>query len=265
VTGLKTRQRTYRLVGDIIDKELQRWGEQPQNAWKAIYSALLWYEPVGGGVSLPHIIDSDKLRPQDSVWRQRAQQVNNYLATAFGCTSHELPKHVDKLMENPDYRGLQRQNPLGAGLIGALAHVLTKFGDTTLKHQKEVIANTLFPNIRIPGRSRTAKIDIASMRGDYLVAITSCKWSLRHDRIGDISVECPAYKQAALDSLGRRIKFFVVTNEFDPSRLLKVLANECIDAVVHIHKPLVTQVSGLDNRLQGLWDLTDYIHSTREW
>jgi hypothetical protein len=263
--GLDARQRTYRLVEDIIDEGLQRWGEQPQNAWKAIYSALLWYEPVGGGVSLPHIIDSDKLKPQRSVWRQRAQQVNDYLAVAFGCAPHELPKYVDRLMKNPGYQELQRQNPLGAGLIGAIAHVLTKFGDANLKHQKEVIANTLFPNIRIPGRSRTPKIDIASMRGGHLVAITSCKWSLRHDRIGDISVECPAYKQAALNSLGRRIKFFVVTNEFDPSRLVRVLANECIDAVVHIHKPLVTQVLGLDDRLQGLWDLTDYIRSSREW
>lgn len=262
---MDARQRTYRLVEDIIDEGLQRWGEQPQNAWKAIYSALLWYEPVGGGVSLPHIIDSDKLKPQRSVWRQRAQQVNDYLAVAFGCAPHELPKYVDRLMKNPGYQELQRQNPLGAGLIGAIAHVLTKFGDANLKHQKEVIANTLFPNIRIPGRSRTPKIDIASMRGGHLVAITSCKWSLRHDRIGDISVECPAYKQAALNSLGRRIKFFVVTNEFDPSRLVRVLANECIDAVVHIHKPLVTQVLGLDDRLQGLWDLTDYIRSSREW
>lgn len=274
--NLPSRQQTYQFVANIIDAELQHYGSNLQNAWKAIYAALLWYEPVGGGHSLPHIIDADKLwrpkykrrgipDPNPSPWYARATAVNDALALAFGCKPHQVPGYVDKLMRSANYQGMQRQNPLGTGFIGGVAHILRRFGSPNLQHELEVSADTIFPGISLPGRTRVPTIDIVSMKENRVVAITSCKWSLRHDRIGDISTECPAYKQAAYRVSRQRIKYFVITNEFDPARVTKLLEDECVDAAVHVHKRLLTQTCGLDTRLRDLWDLTDYISSSTTW
>jgi len=276
VRHLPSREETYHLVQNIIDAQLQRYGRNLQNAWKAVYAALLWYEPVGSGRSLPHIIDADKLwrpkfkqrgiaDPNPSRWYRRASAVNHALAIAFSCKPYEVPEYVDKLMKSRRYRGMQRQNPLGAGFIGAVAHILRRFGDSALRHELEVSANTIFPGIGLPGRTRAPSIDIVSIRKRNVVAITSCKWSLRHDRIGDISTECPAYKQAAYRVGRQKIKYFVITNEFDPARLSKLLDDECIDASVHVHKPLITETCGLNRRLRNLWDFTDYVNSSTTW
>jgi len=57
----------------------------------------------------------------------------------------------------------------------------------------------------------------------------------------------------------------VVTNEFDPARLQKILADSCVDGVAHVHKPLLTTVLGLDGRLGGLLDLADLVNASRAW
>ena len=53
-------------------------------------------------------------------------------------------------------------------------------------------------------------------------AVISAKWSMRHDRLSDITNECPVYK-AAHQRIYRQsqtgLSYFVVTNEYDPSRL----------------------------------------------
>ena len=57
----------------------------------------------------------------------------------------------------------------------------------------------------------------------------------------------------------------MVTNEFDPARLQKILADSCVDGVAHVHKPLLTTVLGLDGRLGGLLDLADLVNASRAW
>ncbi len=273
---MPTRQETYQLVGTLIDQELQRLGGGLADVWKGIYVALLWYQPVGNGNALPHIIDADKLwrprfkranlpDPNPGPWYARAQAVHTYLAQAYGIQPNEVEGHVDRLMTSPDYLGMQRNNALGTGSLGAVVHTLRRFGDANLAHDMEVDATTLFPGINLPGRTTVPAIDIVSRRQGDLVAITSGKWSIRHDRVGDISTECPAYKQGAYRISRQRIKYFVVTNEFDPARLTKLLEDDCVDAVVHIHKPLVTQICRLDQRLNDLQDLTEYILSSSSW
>lgn len=87
-------------------------------------------------------------------------------------------------------------------------------------------------------------------------------YSVRHDRVNDVTSECPTYKQAFDLVYGSQsnapMKFYVVTNEYDPARLSKMIDDHCIDGVVHVHKDAVTKVCGLNGRLEELIDLADF-------
>ena len=164
-------------------------------------------------------------------------------------------------MKHKDLKGLQRQNPLGIAFAGLIRHILHKFGNSSLSYDLEVNDNDIFPGITFPGRSTTPAMDIYVSDDQGLPkAIISVKWSVRHDRINDLTNECPVYKAAAQRQSRIKLSYFVVTNEFDPARLTKLLQDTCFDAVVHVHKPAVTEVCGLDGRLSNLKDLTDFVN-----
>lgn len=86
--------------------------------------------------------------------------------------------------------------------------------------------------------------------------------------MSDITNECPVYR-AAYQRIYRgadtSLRFFVLTNEYSPSRLVKMLNDSCIDALVHVHKPAVTEVCQLDDRLEAMLDLTELVAMSREW
>lgn len=250
-------------------------------AWLGIYQVLLWYEPVNWleFTYLPHIIDADKLRPASparrqnwsaaSAWQRRAQLLNAHLAEQLFCSIDNLPHKTDTLMKQPGYEGLQRQNILGTGFVGLIRHVLEGFGALDLSYETEVEAAAVFPGITVPGRSATPRIDILARRHDIPVAIVSAKWSIRHDRLGDITNECPVYK-AAYQRIYRQAQrhgllYYVVTNEYDPARLNKILDDSCVNGVVHVHKKAVVEICDLDGRLARLTDLASFIRSTSTW
>ncbi len=250
-------------------------------AWLGIYQTLLWYEPINmlGFTSLPHIIDADKLRPASkakqrvwrkaSAWQQRAQALNDYLTQQLGCPANQVVNKMDQLMKQPGYRGMQRQNTLGTAFTGIIKYVLEKLGASSIAYELEMQADKVFSGITFPGRSSTPRIDILARVNNLPRAIISAKWSVRHDRLGDITNECPVYK-SAYQSIYRQsgrgsLLYYVVTNEYDPARLNKILADPCIDGVVHVHKPAVITVCGLDGRLVKLMDLTDLIDATGSW
>ncbi|MDP3880013.1 MAG: hypothetical protein Q8Q07_06905, partial [Dehalococcoidales bacterium] len=243
-------------------------------AWLGIYQVLLWYEPVtlGAVTALPHIIDADKLRPPSyrpvrqaiSAWQQRALATERYLAQQLGCQSNQVQSNVDLLMQHPTYQGVQRQNPLGIAFPVLICLVLRTFGNSNVTYELEVPAQAVFPGIVVPGRSPNPRIDVVVRNQGHLRAIISCKWSLRHDRLNDISNECPTYKQAAAWTRAQ-VDYLVVTNEFDPARLNKILSDSCVDAVVHVHKPLPTTVCGLNSRLVHMLDLVDLLARSLTW
>jgi hypothetical protein len=232
-------------------------------SWLGIYQVLLWYEKVNfmNIEALPHIIDADKLRPPSyrpsqnsvSVWQKRAQAVEQYLAS-----------YVDLLMRTPAYQGVQRQNPLGVAFPVLVRHIMQSFGNNAVSYDLEVPAQTIFPGIIVPGRSPNPKIDIVVRNDSHVKAVISCKWSLRHDRLNDISNECPTYKQAA-SWTRTKIDYLVITNEYDPARLNKLLDDSCVDALVHVHKPLPTTVCGLNSRLMNMLDLADLLIRSKTW
>jgi hypothetical protein len=124
--------------------------------------------------------------------------------------------------------------------------------------------DTAFPSVQIPTRSGDPFIEILVGKQDRNLGIISTEWSVRHDRINDLTSECRAYKNVARFT-DTQILYFVVTNEYDPARVEKPLTDKCIDGVVHVHKPLVTRVSGLDGRLEEFLDLSELIGLSNEW
>jgi len=257
-----TRQETVNQAVSIFTEAEGEYGGEPDRAWLGMYAALLWYEETGreDRPRLPHIIDADKLRrPRHGrfgIWQRRALSVEEHMGEEMGCEAQGVEGCVDQLLRRPGFQGLQRQNPLGIAFIGLVHHVMRRHGRPELTYDTEIAAQGVFPGISFPGRSTSPSIDVLARRQGRPAAIISVKWSVRHDRINDLTNECPAYKNAA--SWGRNpLKYVVVTNEFDPARLDKMLGDTCIDAVVHVRKQAVVEIAGLDGRLAQMLDLTE--------
>ena len=272
---MPTKHQTIADATQIVQGALYPQGFSAQTAWLGIYRALLWYEPVQvtGFTSLPHIIDADKLRPstrrktwvKPSAWQIRAQTFQQHFAQHLGVLPSQVEQIVDQLMKLPAYAGMQRQNSLGIAFSGVVRFVLEKFGNPAITYDLEVDATTIFPGLTMPGRSTKPMIDILAKKGGQIVAIISTKWSLRHDRINDITNECPIYKNVAFQQARTRLNYCVVTNEFDPARLSKVLGDVCVNAVVHVHKDAVTTACQLDGRLATMLDLADLVSLSGTW
>src|SRR5262245_5826034 len=187
----------------------------------------------------------------------------------LACPAINVPHKTDLLIKHPYYEGMQRQNPLGIAFPGLIQYILEKFGPTRLSYETETEAATIFPGITFPGRSDTPRIDLLSKRSNIPRVIISAKWSLRHDRVNDITNECPVYK-AAYERIYRQVRrerlaYYIITNEYSRGRLKKMLSDSCIDGVVHVHKAAVVEVCQLDGQLANLMDLVDLINATSKW
>lgn len=271
------RSETIALAIRLFSESFYPQGLTPTNAWLGFYQTLLWYEEIGqlGYTVLPHIIDANNLRPASRtiapkwktkrVWQRRAEALNSYIAKQLQCEEADVHGLMDRLMKQPDFEGVQRQNSLGIAFAGLLKYCLETFNKSGLKYRTEVPAKDEFPGITLPGRSEKPCIDVLASDDRLPVAVISTKWSLRHDRLSDLTNECPSYKAAysqVFRQSGRaNLAYYVVTNEFEPSRLIKLIEDSCIDGVVHVHKPAVQNVAELNGQLEGLIDLSDFLVS----
>lgn len=278
---MPTREQTIADAIRIFENAEYPSGLNITTVWLGIYQTLLWYEPINwvGFSDLPHIIDADKLRPASpakkrrwtnpNAWQKRAYALSVYLAEQLLGKVDSISHSFDLLMKQPDYDGMQRQNTLGIAFSGLVKYVLEKFGSTTLSYETEVEVTKIFPGITVPGRSGTPRIDLLAKCNALPRAIISTKWSVRHDRVNDITNECPVYK-AAYERIYRKARhdhllYYVVTNEYDPSRLNKMLDDSCVNGVVHVHKAAVVDVCKLNGRLTRLIDLSEFIKSALSW
>jgi len=64
-------------------------------------------------------------------------------------------------------------------------------------------------------------------------------------------------KASTLSSSAALPYYFVVTNEFGPARLKKVLDNQCKNGLFHVNRALLLKVHDGNGRLSGIEDLTD--------
>lgn len=236
------REQYVEPVAQVLAPHLQ----DASLVWRGFYQLLLWFER-----GVPHIIDGDKL--EKGIWRTRAEAVQHALAKEFDCAPAELPDKIDLLIKSPIFaRPPQRHNPLGIGFVTALFLALERFSSCDYRFLSEkAIGDVVFRGIRQAPRSRP---DIVVAKGDAEIAVISAKWSLRHDRLKDLKDECNYFK-----TLMGRLMFYVVTNEFDPARLSKVLEDYRIDAVFHVNRRLVVDVANVDGRLGRLRDLSELL------
>ncbi len=259
-----------------------------EDAWLAIYQLLSWYEH-----GYLHIREANDLTKP--AWQARASKAEDYVATALGVKATEVAAHVDRMMQLPRWHDViaaegttvtcphcghdfvlpksqQRNNSLGNGLRILLAEVLREWGNPKLEYLEEARAAHEFPGIEMPGRSVRAKMDVLAKAGRKPRAIASCKWSARHDRVSDVTNECPQYKKAAIElEQIFDLRYFVVTNELDGQRTNKVLEQRCMDGVVMLHLPLaktigmMTETMEEERRKGRLLDLTELVQSTFTW
>jgi len=233
-----------------IEQFVQSWISQKSvskgNAYIILYELLLWCENING-VLVPHIVEVNNLRKR--AWFNRALQARNYLAQQFNVNPNQLCRVVDNLM-----RGLgittQRHNYLGRGLLATLKILITQL--SRIPAEKEVRYASI-PGLQGVGRERS---DVVVPPPPDTKVIISAKWSLRHDRIKDIFDEAANCKRLRPD-----VKFFVVTNEFQRGRLAKALSSRYVDAVYHVHRPLLQAVGC---NVAGLKDLSDLFDDVRD-
>jgi len=239
---MPTREQYERVVRRILAPHLG----DASTVWRGLYQLLLWFEH-----GVPHIIDADKLK--GGIWRTRADKVWRALANEFQCALPDVPQLVDQLVRSNIFpTPPQRHNPLGIGFVTALLVALQHFSSPAYQfHSEEEIGKRVFQGIRMAPRSRP---DIVVAKGKAEICVISAKWSIRHDRLKDIKDEANYFK-----TLQSQLDFYVVTNEFDPARLTKLLNDYRIDGVFHVHKPLVVNVAQLDDRMKDLRDLSELL------
>lgn len=236
------------------------------SAWLGIYQTLWWFEH-----GVLHIREANDLRKL--IWRERAAMIESYIADELDIPVERLSRHFDRMMRLPRWRGMQRNNPLGNGLRILVKELLTRHGSESLTYSEEVQASLWFPGIELPGRSRDPKMDVGAISGASRqpVAVISCKWSFRHDRVSDPTNEAVQYKVASLQQQRMHLRYFVVTNELNTQRLDKILDQPAVDALVHVHLPAVHLLSDESASMQiaraegRLLDLSDFVRSSATW
>lgn len=254
---ITVRGQAVKLAIECFESALKEISINKERLWLGIYCTLMWYEH-----GMPHIIDANILKNQ-TIWQERARKFEEYLASNLDCKPNEVERYLDKLMKTKEYKGKQRNNPLGVAFTALIRHLLEKH------HAAEIITEAdpkeFWPGIKIAGRSTNPKIDILITREEMPISVMSAKWSLRHDRLSDIIQECPSYKQSAYLINRVKLKYYAITNEFNPARLSKIIEEDCIDGIIHVHKPLVTEILKLDGRLDKLIDLTRFLNDIDEF
>ncbi|MFQ5853704.1 MAG: hypothetical protein ACE5JU_24360 [Candidatus Binatia bacterium] len=225
----------------VIEPILEQHSTSSDQAWDGIYRLLLWYD---GGY--PHIVEANELKKKS--WGERARLIEAELAKAFGCPAHEVRYQVGKLYQHPLFRRMQIQNPLGIGFTLSVALLLRKFCSAHYQFlMEEAIGETVFIGLRDAPRRAS---DLVAVRGGTEEAIVSAKWSIRHDRLKDLFDECSYFR-----AVRPKLRFLVVTDEYMPARLEKLLENRCIDEVFHVRRDFLLQVNP-GSRVEAICDLS---------
>lgn len=235
-------------------------------AWAGVYQALWWYEH-----GVLHVREANDLKK--AVWRERAADLEAYIADAIGVSHSELEANLDRMMKLDRWTGMQRNNPLGNGLRILFSELCERYGNPAFSYPEEQDANRWFPGIKMPGRSTKPKVDVAAIRksNGRPKAVISCKWSIRHDRISDPTNECTQYKSAAVQQQIMDLEYYVLTNELSVSRLDKILNQPCVDGLIHVHLPSVAVLEETSNEMAHavgtgrLMDMASFIRDTARW
>jgi hypothetical protein len=235
---------TREEIMSFIKRMLDGMPPNETNIWVAIYCLFLDYIH-----NVPRITDSNRLTK--GIWVRRAKMVEDALSEALQCETNEVINHVDILMRQLYHPGTQRMNPVGIGYASSVVYLIDRFAGKYDWKIEARIGKDVFPNL---SGFRRKSVDIVAFKKGKLYAVISSKWGIRHDRIRDPQEEAETYKKQ-----DPKMKFYVITNEFDNGRLQHLLNWKTIDGVFHINRDLVMQIYGNDipDGLPGLKNLTD--------
>ncbi len=230
----------------FVRQQFDRGVRTVDDAWLSLYCLLLDY--IHG---VPRITDSNRLT--HGIWRERAKQVERVLTSAMSRQPIKVSKHLDVFMRTLYPRGTQRMNPIGIAFACSIVYLIQRFSSGKYQWKMEAkIGTEVFPDL---SDFRRRSVDIVAFQKGAPKAVISSKWGIRHDRVRDPQEEADTYKQEVPS-----LMFYVVTNEFDTTRLQKVLGYPSIDGVFHVHRDLVWQAyGGKTNELENLRDLTDLV------
>lgn len=198
---------------------------------------------------------------------REAIRIGDYIALQFGIPRLDLCANIGIFLRA---LAIQPNNPRGHAFRSLAANVLAVFGDQGLDISEEVAPQALFPGWPFHLRSERPRIDIVVKRQGRVVAMTSARWTYRHDRV-ELLDEAAQYLPA-----GRyhnpHCRFFGVVAEVSASRLRKVVSKSgavqphaALERLVHLHRALPTTVIGHNGTLSGLWDLTDWVQDSFNW
>jgi hypothetical protein len=143
----------------------------------------------------------------------------------------------------------KRKNLVGEGFEDVLAAVVKQFdAATTLDVRARCLLSAVpgFANTRVG--DKPIKIDLGIVRGfDQHRTIVTAKWSIRADRERQFAAEYADYLRAKSDI--RPFDYVLLTNEFDPARLLRACEFSSGNApmfsrVVHISPDALRAVYG---------------------
>ncbi|HEY7913050.1 MAG TPA: hypothetical protein VIG62_14150 [Blastocatellia bacterium] len=137
----------------------------------------------------------------------------------------------------------KRQNVLGEGFEDLLQLLLLKVSRVPVDYIEIRRRADKLPGFQNPNttRERVEAPDIAVVRNDHTELLASVKWSLRHDRQKQLSDELDCY----VDLLSQHSfpKYILITNEYDPGRLVNTdglnRRGRKIDCIYHLNLGLL--------------------------
>jgi hypothetical protein len=144
----------------------------------------------------------------------------------------------------------KRKNLVGEGFEDVLAFIIKRLpGGELLDVRTRPVLHQLPGFHAPPAREKARKVDLAIVGPGERRQLLSVKWSIRADREEQFGVDLATYER--LESAGRDFDFVLVTNEFDPARLVAACQRRrpgpyLFTSVVHVNPagPLATYGAG---------------------
>lgn len=143
----------------------------------------------------------------------------------------------------------KRKNLIGEGFEDVLAALL---GQLSLPQGLRLLSRPLLHEVpgfsEPPRREKPKRVDLAIIEaGNEQRMLVSCKWSVRADREEQFVSDFDAY--ARLERAGFPFQYVLVTNEFDPARLVAAadrqhLSRPLFNTVVHVNPEAVLAAYG---------------------
>jgi hypothetical protein len=266
------------LAAEMFRADVARHGYGAGQAWLAIAQLLLTCKIWRQGWRKFHGVivyrESNDFKPSakgipNKVLRS-AEQMTTFLAKELGVERGEVCESIGTFWKHRDLRGVQPNNPVGHAFRSILVEYLTLFGAKGLQYEEEVDPYGLFHGGDFKGRSKEPKIDIVVYKHNVPVALITCRWRYRHDRV-DIIDEAQNYVPIARRQF-TGCRFYACVGEFSAARLEKILKNAApigkyplIDACVHFAPRLLTEGLGENGRLQHIKSLDWLAEESRSW